>query len=241
MAAERAAERAAGRSGFGWVGTAMILALFAQGVSIAKADPSALVLSVAGTTVPPVKLNDELDERAAIRVRPGTKLVILHYRTCKEITVTAGVLNVPLDTFSVDGARPPEEQRVTCPREQKLISEENFINNSTFYREQRAASTLTAARDFRPVSLPLRMNAVLVGGRADRVTGMDVLLNDELVTHLVVDGRKVTSSEDSLSLRPAKSYVLRVTLSGAATPLDFPFLAVDAGSSDAGLTILRID
>ncbi len=232
---------AAGWSRVGWVGAAMMLALSAQGGEVAKADPSALVLSVGGTTVPPVKPNEELDERAAIRVRPGSKLVVLHYRTCKEITVTAGVLNVPLDAFSVDGARPPEEQRVTCPREQKLISEENFLNNSTFYREQRAASTLTAARDFRPVSLPLRMNAILVGGRADRVTGMEVLLNDERVTRLTVTGRAVTSPEDSLALRPAKSYVLRVTLSGESAPLDFPFLAVDAGSSDAGLTILRID
>ena len=78
-------------------------------------NASALVLDKSGATAPEVQPYSEIAVGATVALPSGTKLVFLHYQTCRTVTVVGGTVAFGAYTYTVTGGGKPEEVRTPCP------------------------------------------------------------------------------------------------------------------------------
>src|SRR5438067_802982 len=81
--------------------------------------PAGLVMSLSGSTSPPLAAMSEIPSASPLQLAAGTELTFLHYAKCKLITVAGGTLTVTRTEFVADG-KILAERDGPCPRVHQL-------------------------------------------------------------------------------------------------------------------------
>src|SRR5438034_303628 len=89
----------------------LVLALFTSpwmACEVHAQAAAALVLDKQGTSKPELSPYSEIPDGGSVSLSPQTKLVFVHYGTCRTVTVVGGRVTFRAETYSVTGASWPQ-------------------------------------------------------------------------------------------------------------------------------------
>jgi hypothetical protein len=191
------------------------------------AEPNAvgIILRVTGDTDPSLPPREEVPANTVIKLAPGAELTFLHYPpTCELVTVAGGTLKLTKTAFTTDGEVKSQQGR-PCPRVYELSG----------------TGGGWVARDL--LRLAVDPEIIFAGGRAADVAEAMVYEKgepDRLLYRLQLTDHRATPPASTTSLVPNGRYVLKLMMSDAAQPVDYPFIAVAAGAAGS-LVVLHVD
>jgi hypothetical protein len=195
--------------------------------SAAAAEPNAvgIIMRVIGDTDPNLPPREEIPANTVIKLAPGAELTFLHYPpTCELVTVAGGTLKLTKTAFTTDGEIKSQQGR-PCPRVYELSG----------------TGGGWVARDL--LRLAVDPEIIFAGSRAGDVTGATMYDKgepDRLLYRLPLADHRATLPATATPLVPNHRYVLKLTMSDVAQPVDYPFMAVVSGAADS-LVVLHVD
>jgi hypothetical protein len=212
-------------------GAATLLAL-AHGVFAQTPPPAraALVLEVNGSTTPALKPYREILSGTTVMLDPASRLVFLHYDTCRTITMSGGTVSfTPGAAPAIQGASSKSDVRGQCPRK---------VAGS-------GASAATIFRSLTPpaVNLSATPSFVLVGRRADEFVRVRVLRHGDEILARPLDGPRFLWPAGSAPLPPGDYQLALVSGRAGAQPVvvNFKANAAPARAADEGMTLITLD
>lgn len=189
---------------------ARIVSLF-LGASIAFASPAAgaaenaaIILDYTGTPDPLLQSYNELPSGTTIELGPTEQIILLHYKTCRTITIQGGKIRVGTADLDVDGGKMTVTESGTCPQQSQLRVA--GIGGGVMVR---AAG---------PIILPDTLSCILVGGKGGDVESLALVDGGKTVTTAMVVGRRTIMMPGSLPIEPGHAYTLRIKLKGIEEP-----------------------
>ena len=215
-----------GRRSFFCFGFALLAGLW-MWVPAGAAEPNAvgIIMKVVGETEPGLPSREEVAANTVIKLGPGAELTFLHYPpTCELVTVAGGTLKLTKNAFTTDGEIKSQQNR-PCPRVYELSG----------------TGGGWVARDL--LRLPVDPEIIFAGSRAGDVTAAAVYEKgepDQLLCRLDLASQRATLPANAAPLEPNHRYMLKVSINGAAQPLDYGFVAVAANATDS-LVVLHVD
>jgi len=99
-----------------WSGAFLASALIGAASAPAFAEGAGLVLEVSGKTQPPVASFAEVAADQSVTLADGGKLKIVHYKSCRAVTLTGGTLKIGAADFDISAAKVASDQPNACPR-----------------------------------------------------------------------------------------------------------------------------
>lgn len=95
--------------------TALYAVVLSMAAGVAQSDqPVAVILDVNGPIFPDVEPFDEVEAGTSLKLATGTQLVIGHYRTCDEVTLTGGEVAIADDHFIIEGTDEVSSEQGAC-------------------------------------------------------------------------------------------------------------------------------
>jgi len=191
------------------------------------AEPNAvgIVMKVTGEADPAMPLREEIAANTAIRLGPGTELTFLHYPPrCELVTVAGGTLKLTRTDFITDGEVKAQQNR-PCPRVYELSG----------------TGASWVARDLLRLSVDPEL--VFAGSRGSEVVGAAIYEQGEAdrpIYRLDLAEQRAIRPNAAPPLVPNRRYVLKLTTSDEAEPVDYDFVAVEAGAAEP-LVVLHVD
>lgn len=145
--------------------------------SVAEAQTaSALVLEKSGATVPDVQPYTEVAVGTTVSLGSSTKLVFLHYLSCRTVTVVGGHVAFGAYTYTATGGGRPQELRTPCPPMVRLRGQGEVAG--------------VLMRSISPnVRLSVTPSFVLVGERADDFATVRVSRGEATLLEASLAGR----------------------------------------------------
>ena len=195
----------------------LILAVVSGAIAALAAEepPAGVVMSLSGTTTPPIAAMSEIPAGTPLQLAPGAELTFLHYAHCKLVTVNGGTLSLTRSDYATDG-RIVAEKDGPCPRVHQLSGGSSATAGGLVMRGAGSAPRW-----------PLDREIVLTGFETDRLTAAAIYAEDRLDTPLVqldVAGHQAKFPTTAAPLPANQRYVLRLTTAGRGQPLDIPFI-----------------
>ncbi len=200
----------------------------------AAGTPAAMIMAGTGATTPALPAMTEIPAQTSVTLGPGVSLTFILYARCKLVTVTGGTLILTGDDFSTNG-QIASQQDTECPGRYDL-------------REPGVASgEIPGVVRFRgapgqPLRLTPNAQIVFSGDRADAVTGAALYPANHgpqpLFRYNLYYRRAIAPAGVSATM-PNVPYVLSVTVSGQAAPVDVPVVGAPAGGST--FVVVRIN
>jgi len=211
-----------------------IVPLFLVGLVLAPAfadeAPAGLLMSLSGTSSPPLAAMSEIPSAFPLQLAAGTELTFLHYAKCKLITVAGGTLTVTRTDFAADGKIVAEKDG-PCPRVHQLGAN--------------APGTTSGGLVMRGIGSmprwPLDREFVFAGTGSDKLKTASIYAEGRLDTPLVrldVSGHQARFPANAPPLAANERYVLRLTMEDRAQPVDIPFIGA-APDGPSLLVVLR--
>lgn len=193
----------------------------------AAAEPAALVLEVSGEVEPALLAFSEIEAGTDITLAEDARLSIVHYGTCKILTLVGGSLRVDENRYLIGRSRVETERAQGCPRQVALEGEGS------------AAGVLMRGGDEDALpAMPLRPSFVFAGAEASAVARVEILVAGEPVVSLGMEGRRAAWPEDAPDLEAGTVYAVAIDKTdGSRTAYDFMAQARGART----LLILRLD
>jgi len=156
--------------------TIAVLALLGIPGGADAQNASALVLEKNGVTTPEVQPYSEVAVGATLSLQSGTRLVFLHYQTCRTVTVVGGKVAFAAYTYTITGGSKPQEVRTPCPPTVRLRGQGEVAG--------------TLMRSIVPgVRLSTSPAFVLVGDRADDFAAVRVSQGGTILLESPLAGR----------------------------------------------------
>jgi hypothetical protein len=190
-------------------------------------EPNAvgIVMKVTGETDPVLPPREEIAANTTIKLGPGTELTFLRYPPrCELVTVAGGTLKLTKTDFRTDGEVKSQQDR-PCPRVYSLSG----------------TGGSWVARDLLRLSVDPEL--VFAGSRGGQVVEAAIYetgQTDRLLYRLDLADQRATRPTPAAVLVPNRRYVLKVTTSDEAQPVDYDFIAVASGAADS-LAVLHVD
>jgi hypothetical protein len=191
------------------------------------ADPNAvgIVMKVTGETDPALSPRDEIPANLKIKLAPGTELTFLHYPPrCDLVTIAGGTFKLSRTDFTTDGEVRNQQNRA-CPRIYELA----------------ATAGVGVARDL--MRLPGNSELIFAGDRGSQVVAAAIYEKgqaDRPLYRLDLADQHATAPSTAPPLSPNRHYVLKITTSDEAQPVDFDFVAIAPSNADS-LVVLHVD
>ena len=219
----------------GLAGGLALAALLAGTPAAPAADRvAAMVLDVAGTTVPPIEAYSELADRTTVTLQPGTHLTFIHYGSCKQVTVTGGKLYVDRTRFSLAGGKVDNEERTNCPGEQKLAADATGGNAT--------GAAAIVMRNLPPTpSMSGHPVIVLAGAHAGDITKATLFQGSKALGPMSAVGRRVFWPTDRPALVPGEDYRAHLTTADGHKAVEFKFAVAAPEAAGKAPVILRLD
>ncbi len=195
----------------------------------AQLRPAAgLVLEISGPSTPALAPFTELADQTTIRLGPGSRLVFVHYHSCRTVTLVGGQLAVDVEKYRVSGG-PRSEEETPCPRAIKLLA---------------AGETAgVLLRGSAAVRLPVEPAFVVVGPRAGDVASVRITRGSETVVEAPLEHRRFRWPKGRPALRASTQYELVFIFNEkGALPHTLPFLTDPAGTVvQRQLTLITVE
>lgn len=209
---------------------ASVCLCLAAGQGLADEPPAALVMSLSGSTTPPMSEMSEIPSGARVQLGSGTELTLLDYARCKMVTVNGGSLTVTRFDFLADG-KIVSETTAPCPHVQQLgAAATGAVAGGLVVRGM--AST---------PRWPLDREMVFAGDGSDKLKSAAIFAEGKLDTPLVqleVSGHKARLPMNAATLPPNQRYVLRLVRTDRPAPVDITFIGAPPTAS-ALIVVLR--
>ena len=175
------------------------------GAAPALADGNgALVIDVAGDVSPAVDSFEDISAGTVLTLEDGAELIISHYKSCEELTLSGGVVTVGADALEMQGSEVLAREEVDCPATVAMATSDT-------------ASATVIVRNFEDLpKVPISPSIVLVGENAGRFSTFTLTRDDKVITSLNIVDRQVQWPEDGLYLSDRIKYLLQLDGSGAA-------------------------
>lgn len=213
----------------GMAGAIAILLLGGATAALAQsASMSGIVMQASGGIEPAVKAFGELPAEGKFQLAQGAKLTFVHYRTCKQVTVEGGTLNLSLSEYEVGGGgKIASEAPRPCPRQQRLA-------------QSGEAASLVMRSGGKAMEVQGRPVFVLVGDRADSIKSGEIRDGSTAVASCSHKGARLECPIGTdAKLQPGKEYSLKLLGAGARAEQEISF--VTAGGSEDALVVLRVN
>ena len=210
----------------GIAGVGPIAAAVALWVGQAAAGvPAGMIMEVTGSSEPKMDALTEVEPGFRIRLAVGSRLIFMHYMSCRSVSVEGGTVLLRMTDFSIsDGGRVQSEQR-RCPQRFVLTTgEANEVASTVLLRGGSAA----VAR------IPTRPILLLTGPAAPDVAAAEIRLDGKLVARLPLSGRRAALPESAAALMPGRKYAVVLLPAGGGQPLSQElFTATETGADPA--------
>lgn len=194
-------------------------------------NASALVLEKTGATVPDVQPYSEIAVGATVSLPPGTRLVFLHYQTCRTVTAVGGTVAFGGLTYTITGGSRPQEVRTPCPPTVRLRGQSEMAG--------------VLMRSISPeVRLSPSPTFALVGARADDFAAVRVSQGGTTLLEAPLSGRGFHWPAGTAPLVANTDYELvLVPKAGGKTPVTLKFRTERGTSKVPGdhLTLISVD
>ncbi len=145
-----------------------VLALAGAFAAQAATAPVALVMQVTGKTDPPLARHREVPE-GSIKLGPQSKVALLHYVSCKIVTVNGGTANVTSNDVEAPAANVESSKAGPCPRVHKIVLSEGTASGGVSV--SRAVSIPNNAA---PINMAANATVVLTGAPAARAVSYEL-------------------------------------------------------------------
>ncbi len=193
--------------------TRRVLALAAAAIllpslALAANAPAALVIEYSGKADPRLDAYSELADGTEVQLGASDSLTLLHYRSCKQVTVTGAKVKVAMQRLEVTGGKKTEEPGDQCPSEVKVATA--------------GVSGGVLLRSVNVSVVPPDLNCVLVGDRRAQVAAIEVQKDGAPVGRVPVTSAALTLPETIPLLQENASYKLQMIGAG-----NKPMMAVD--------------
>lgn len=210
---------------------AIAICVWAHGIAWAQ-TPLALVLETSGPRIPGVRPFTELLEGTTVSLPSTSKIIFLHYHTCRTVHVVGGLITFGTEGYTITGGTKESEERTPCPR------------SVTLKREGETTGVLLRGLGALVLNLSPRPNVVVVGALARNYATVRVLREGKLLLETPLDSQRVrwpigaaslvVDTEYELTLIPRVAGAVPVTTRFRVAPL-----SVDP--ADEALTLIRVD
>jgi len=194
------------------------------------ATRAALVLEVSGSTTPLLKPYREIVSGTTVALAPSSRVVFLHYETCRTFTVSGGTVGFSAGAPpAIQGAVSQSDVRVQCPRK---VAGSGSSAATIFRSAAPTRVTLAAAPSF-----------VLVGRRADEFVRVRILRGGEEILARPLDGPRFEWPEGAAPLAPGDYQLSFVSAREGIEPVVVQFRAnaIPPSSGDAEMTLITVD
>jgi hypothetical protein len=141
---------AAGRSG--WLRRILIPILAGAGVAawVATASaqaPAALVVDITGPSDPAVEAFDELEVGARVTLGAQSEITVMHYASCRELSLRGGAVVVGADGLDYPGARLLGGRAGDCPA-QVTVHESSLVGAGVVLRSVKPRPAVSPTPSF---------------------------------------------------------------------------------------------
>ena len=171
------------------------------GLLPAFADEGALVIDVLGDVTPAVEAFEDVPPGTALTLGGGAEIIISHYKSCEELTISGGTIGVGVDGLDINGGEIVAKEEVDCPATVAMANADT-------------ASATVVVRNFDELpKVPLTPSIVLVGENAANFDAVTLKRKDKVVTNLAIVDRRVQWPQEGLYLSDRTQYSL--VLAGA--------------------------
>lgn len=170
--------------------------------------PAALVMDYSGYSNLRLQAFSELADGAVVRLGERERLTLLHYKSCRRMTVTGGQVAVSAGGINAQGGKLQEDVQGNCPEE---------IDAALSAKEPQKVSAIAPALD-----------CVVVGGQAGDVGSIEIMEGAAMVQSVPVQGNRVISAPAARPLAAGREYTLVIKDIGGKA-LDQ--VVVDVGAS----------
>lgn len=215
-----------GTIGLLMLGIAVLVSVWVPSAADAQ-NASALVLEKSGATTPEVQPYTEVAVGATVSLASGTKLVFLHYQTCRTVTVVGGSVAFGSLTYTATGGGRPQEVRTPCPPMVRLRGQGEVAG--------------VVMRSISPtVRLSVSPSFVLVGERADDFAAVAVARDGTMLLEAPLAGRGFRWPTSAAPLAPNTNYELLLVPKAADKGRVTVKFRTD-GQTEDQLTLISVD
>ena len=208
------------------LGIAVLVTLWAPSAADAQ-NASALVLEKSGAVTPEVQPYSEIAVGATVSLAPGTKLVFLHYQTCRTVTVVGGSVTFGALAYTTAGGSKPQEVRTPCPPMVRVRGHGEMAG--------------VVMRSISPtVRLSVSPSFVLVGERADDFSAAAVSQDGTMLLEAPLAGRGFRWPASAPPLAANANYELRL-MPKAADKGRVTVKFRTEGQAEDQLTLISVD
>jgi hypothetical protein len=199
----------------------------------AAAAPMALVMQVTGTTDPPLARHREVPE-GRITLGPQSKIALLHYASCKIVTVAGGTATITANEVVAPAANVESTKPGPCPKVHKIALAEGTASGGVSVSRGLDVQAPLAS----PINLASNSVIVLSGPSAaaarsfelrdgyDRVVSKPTPINDGA---FALDGTESAHGP----------YTIRIRFDKREKPVDVQVFLLRA--TDGGMLVLEMD
>lgn len=208
------------KRGLAGLAVAAVVGLLSPAPVLAAGDPVALITDYAGGKRAGVEAFSELSDGQTITLGAQDRLTVLHYRSCKSLTITGGTVHISRQAITQDGGSHEEAPGEACPQELTVAT------------AGVGGGALVRAVGFSTVPATLE-GCVIVGKKAAKISAVSVSQNDAPLFTAKVRGHRLelpagqslTEGADySLGFLAGKTVLQSQTVSAIAGNPDSPCL-----------------
>lgn len=195
----------------------------------AAQQPAALILEAPGGADPSLPAYAEVTAGTYVTLPEDGRLVFVHYRSCRAVTVQGGGVRIDQARYDVVGGRIVADRQQACPQQIRLAANVGTAGALII----RGGSTGGA------ITLSSRPSLVIVGEHAGEFARARIVKGGKPVVELPIENRRLVWPPGQAALDPGEGYSLVLDTRKDAAAVEKSF-AVDDGAKDA-LVLLRVD
>ncbi len=201
-------------------GLCFLVAAQAQAADV----PAALALDVAGKGGG-ISAYSEVMDGQKLHLAPGDSVTLLHYRTCRTISVKGGDVSVGVGKIDVSGGSVTDTPGENCPQEVRVATA--GVGGGVLMRSVAFPT------------VPARLDCLVVGSRAPQVSAVVLREGEAKRLTLPVVNHRITQPQDVADLSRDADYTLDLTDKGGATVDSIGVGVIDAVPGK--VCLLRVD
>ncbi len=194
--------------------------------------PAALVLETSGGSTPALPPYTEIPGGTIVSLPGTTRLVFLHYHTCRTVTLVGGTITVNVEAYTASGNASVREARTACPRPVTLKASGEVVIGGIVTRALGP-----------PLTLPAQPSFVLAGPRAGSFTRARISREGTEALTVPLDGPRLRWPPGASPLTVGAVYELALLPEAPAAPVTVRFRVTTPLTDPAGptLTVIRLE
>jgi hypothetical protein len=191
---------------------------------------AALVLETGGTPAPAFRPYTEIPAGTTISLAGGARVVFVHYRTCRTVTVVGGTVTVTAEAYAPAGGAAATETPAPCPRPVTLTRGGEVVVGGFLTRSIGPALTLAPRPSF-----------VLAGPRSGDFTAVRVSQEGREVLTVPLTGAGLHWPAGAPALTVSTVYDLVLLPASPEAPLTLRFRVAAPEAVGEALTVISVE